>query len=265
MKNRIFMTLIMSAALALSAFAQSSSGSGAAPAATGPGGGSKPASNTDFWDGDEPSLGSLLLHPFATKEYVRRHVQPIRDRVNELDEITAANTKTIRDVDARAQHGIQLASAKASLADEHAQDAANKAQMAQQSASALNTRIASDETMVGNIDQYKSGAQTEIRFRPGQTVLSKEAKDALDEMAGHLKNQHGYIIEVQGFSSGQGQAAIANSRKMADSVVRYLVLNYEIPAYRIYVLGMGNASEAHGAKGTRVEVSLLKSDLAKSQ
>jgi hypothetical protein len=70
---------------------------------------------------------------------------------------------------------------------------------------------------------------------------------------------------VQGFSSGQGQAAIANSRKMADSVVRYLVLNYEIPAYRIYVLGMGNASEAQGAKGTRVEVSLLKSDLAKSQ
>jgi outer membrane protein OmpA-like peptidoglycan-associated protein len=265
MKNRLFVTLLMSATLAIAAFAQqSSSNSGAVPAATGPGG-SKPASNADFWDGDEPSLGSLILHPFATKEYVRRHVQPIRDRVNELDEITAANTKMIRDVDARAQRGLQLASAKTSLADEHAQDAASKAQMAQQSASALNTRIASDETMVGNIDQYKSGAQTEIRFRPGQTVLSKEAKDALDEMAGHLKNQRGYIIEVQGFSSGQGQAAIANSRKMADSVVRYLVLNYEIPAYRIYVLGMGNASEAQGAKGTRVEVSLLKSDLAKSQ
>jgi outer membrane protein OmpA-like peptidoglycan-associated protein len=119
--------------------------------------------------------------------------------------------------------------------------------------------------MIGNIDQYKSGPQTEIRFRPGQTVLSKEAKDALDQMAAQLKNQRGYIIEVQGFSSGQGQAAIANSRKMADSVVRYLVLNYEIPAYRIYVIGMGNAAAAQGAKGTRVEVSLLKSDLAMSQ
>lgn len=262
--NRLFMTLFMSAALALSAFAQSSSGSGAAPAATGPGGGSQRSSNADFWDGDEPSLGSLILHPFATKEYVRRHVQPIRDRVNELDEITATNTKLIRDVDARAQHGIQLASEKASLADGHAQDAANKAQMAQQTAAALNTRIAADETRIGSLDQYKSGAQTEIRFRSGQTVLSKQAKDALDEMAGPLKNQRGYIIEVQGFSSGQGQAAIANSRKMADSVVRYLVLNHEIPAYRIYVLGMGNAPAA-GAKGSRVEVSLLKSDLAQSQ
>jgi outer membrane protein OmpA-like peptidoglycan-associated protein len=205
------------------------------------------------------------MHPFATKEYVRRHVQPIRDRVNELDEITAANSKMIRDVDARAQQGIQLASAKANLADEHASDAANKAQVAHQTATALNTRLATDETAVGNIDQYKSGPQTEIRFRPGQTVLSKEAKDALDQMAAQLKNQRGYIIEVQGFSSGQGQAAIANSRKMADSVVRYLVLNYEIPAYRIYVIGMGNAAMTQGAKGTRVEVSLLKSDLAMSQ
>jgi outer membrane protein OmpA-like peptidoglycan-associated protein len=270
MKNRIFMTLLLSAGLALAAVAQqTSSNSGAQPAATGRGGSqsasSQPASTQGFWDGDEPSLGSLLMHPFATKEYVRRHVQPIRDRVNELDEITAANSKMIRDVDARAQQGIQLASAKANLADEHASDAANKAQVAHQTATALNTRLATDETAVGNIDQYKSGPQTEIRFRPGQTVLSKEAKDALDQMAAQLKNQRGYIIEVQGFSSGQGQAAIANSRKMADSVVRYLVLNYEIPAYRIYVIGMGNAAMTQGAKGTRVEVSLLKSDLAMSQ
>ena len=115
--------------------------------------------------------------------------------------------------------------------------------------------------MVGNIDQYKSAPPTEIRFRPGQTVLSKQAKDALDEIATQLKNQHGYVIEVQGFSSGQGQAAIANSRKIADSVVRYLVLNHEIPTYRIYVVGMGNAAVAKRTSGTRVEISLLKNDL----
>ncbi|MGA7928155.1 MAG: OmpA family protein [Candidatus Sulfotelmatobacter sp.] len=265
MKIRIFISLLLSAGLTLAALAQqTTSNSGASPAATGRGG-SQPASNHDFWDGDEPSLGSLIFHPFATKQYVRRHVQPIQDRVHELDEITAANSKMIKDVDARAQQGIQLVSDKANLADQHASDAANKAQMAQQTAAALDTRLATDEAKVGNIDQYKSGAQTEIRFRPGQTVLSKQAKEALDDMAGQLKNQHGYIIEVQGFSSGQGQAAIANSRKMADSVVRYLVLNYEIPAYRIYVIGLGNAAVAQGAKGTRVEVSLLQYDLAMSQ
>src|SRR5258708_36009895 len=131
------------------------------------------------------------------------------------------------------------------------------------------TGIQTVETVGGNIDQYKASNQTEIRFRPGQTMLSKNAKDALDQMADGVKGQRGYIIEVQGFSSGKGQAAITVSQKMAESVVRYLVLNHEIPVYRIYLVGMGNAPIANADEtakpkhmsGGRVEVSLLKNDL----
>jgi outer membrane protein OmpA-like peptidoglycan-associated protein len=274
MTNRIFITMLLSTGFALSAFAQqTTSSSNAQPAASANQG--APASQSltasgdeplqspprqDFWDGDEPSLTWLVLHPFASKQYVRRHVQPIQDRVNELDEITADAGRRIRDIDARAQKGIQLVSAKTSLADEHAQDAANKAQMAHQTVATLDTRISTTQTVVGNLDQYKAGAQTEIRFRPGQTVLSKQAKDALDDLASQVKGQHRYIIEVQGFSSGRGQAAIANSKKMADSVERYLVLNHDVPAYRIYVIGMGNAPEEKRAMGSRIEVSLLKNE-----
>jgi outer membrane protein OmpA-like peptidoglycan-associated protein len=263
MKARSFLTLLLSTGLALPAFAQqTSSSSSAQPQASADQIApiAEPA-RQDFWDGDEPSLGALLLHPFASKEYVRRHVQPIRDRLSELEELTASNQKMTRDVDARAQQGIQLASAKVSIADEHAAEAANKAQTAHQAAATIDARLSADETRLGNIDQYKSGQQTEIRFRPGQTVLSKQAKDALDEMAVPLKNRRGYIIEVQGFASGHGQAAIANSRKMADAVERYLVFNYAIPAYRIYVIGMGNAPAAERTGGTRLEISILKNDL----
>jgi outer membrane protein OmpA-like peptidoglycan-associated protein len=263
MRNRLFI-LLLSALLAAPALAQQSNiasniaSNAPAGSANQSASSTQPASREDFWDGEEPSFGALLLHPFATKEYVRRHVQPIRDRLNELEEMTEANRKMTRDVDARAQQGIQLASAKVNLADEHATDATSKAQTAHQATDTIATRLTTDEKLVGNIDQFKAKAQTDIRFRPGQTVLSKEAKDALDEMAAPLKNQHAYIIEVQGFASGQGQAAIANSRKIADAVVRYLVLNHEIPAYRIYVLGLGNAS---ATKGTHVEINLLKNDL----
>ena len=211
------------------------------------------------------------LNPFARKKYVQRQTAPIRDRVNELDELTASNGKMIKDVDSRAQEGVRLASTKANEADQHAVDAGNKAQAAQQTATQANTRLTTVEQVVGNIDQYKAANQTEIRFRPGQTVLSKNAKSALDDMATPLKNQRGYIIEVQGFSSGRGTAAIQTSQKMADSVVRYLVLNHEIPVYRIYVVGMGNApvqtanadenGKAKRTSGGRVEVSLLKNDL----
>jgi hypothetical protein len=84
-----------------------------------------------------------------------------------------------------------------------------------------------------------------------------------------VKGQRGYIIEVQGFSSGKGQIAIQNSQKMAESVVRYMVLNHEIPVYRIYLVGMGNApvgetddaAKTKHVSGGRVEISLLKNDL----
>ena len=209
------------------------------------------------------------VNPFARKKYVQRQTQPIRDRVNELDELTSANSKQIKDVDSRATEGIKLASDKANEADQHAIDAGNKATQAQQSAQQVTTRVQTVENVVSNIDQYKASNQTEIRFRPGQTVLSKNAKDALDTMAGNLKGQRGYIIEVQGFSSGRGQTAITTSQKMAESVVRYLVLNHDIPVYRIYLVGMGNApapstdetAKSKRISGGRVEVSLLKNDL----
>jgi outer membrane protein OmpA-like peptidoglycan-associated protein len=203
---------------------------------------------------------------------VQRQITPVQNRINELDELTAANSKMIKDVDGRAQQGIQQASAKATEADQHAVDAGNKATAAQSTATQANNRLTTVEGVVSNIDQYKATNQTEIRFRPGQAVLSKNAKSALDDLATPLKGQHGYIVEVQGFSAGKGQSAIATSRKMADAVVRYLVENHEIPVYRIYVVGMGNApapeaanAEA-GAKpkrmsGGRVEVSLMKNDL----
>jgi outer membrane protein OmpA-like peptidoglycan-associated protein len=286
MKNRVLVALFVAIVLALPAFAQTGSTSQDQPAASQPTQTAPAASNTDQASSTSSTVGATgkqplqaethegfwgKMNPFARKKYVQRQTEPIRDRVNELDELTANNTKQIKDVDARAQQGIQLASAKATEADQHAIDAGNKAQAAQQTATQANTRLTTVEQVVGNIDQYKATTQTEIRFRPGQSVLSQNAKTALDDMATPLKNQRGYIIEVQGFSSGHGQAAIATSQKMADSVVRYLVLNHDVPVYRIYVVGMGNApvpsasaddqAKTKRTSGGRVEISLLKNDL----
>jgi outer membrane protein OmpA-like peptidoglycan-associated protein len=288
MKNRIFVALIITVVLAVPGFAQQSNAQqtnsnanapGASAAQTAPPSQSagtpereplQPVTSRDFWDGDDPNVVNLVTHPFARKKYVQRHTGPIRDRLNELDELTAENARTIKDVDARAQHGIQLASEKTNLADEHATDATNRVQTAQTAATQASTRVSGVEQMVGNLDQYKADSQTEIRFRPGQSVLSKQAKDALDQMAAPLKDQRSYIIEVHGFAAGSGQAAIANSRMMASSVVRYLVQSHQIPVYRIYAVGMGNAPEAgegttaKHVSGGRVEINVLRNDLVSS-
>jgi len=284
MKTRTLVTLFLAvmflaATLTFPAFAQQTNSDSSASQAA-------PASQTsstdtaheplpapaprDFWDGDDPNLGNLVLHPFARKAWVKRQVGPIRDRINELDEITADNATKIRDIDDRSQKGLQLASERVNLADQHASDAANKAQIANGAATDASTHVSKVEQMVGSLDQYKASTQTEIRFRSGQTLLSKQAKDALDQMANPLKDQRSYVIEVHGFAPGRGQAAIALSQKMADSVVRYLVLTHNIPVYRIYTVGMGNApvagtEEAKRPAGARVEVTLLRNDLLAAQ
>jgi outer membrane protein OmpA-like peptidoglycan-associated protein len=275
MKNRAVVALFVAFVLSLPALAQqpansttSDQSSQASSSPTAPSGDTATGKAPLQYESHQGFWGKI--NPFARKKYVQRQTQPIRDRINELDELTSANSKMIKDVDSRAQQGIQQASAKASEADQHAVDAGNKATQAQNTATQANNRLTTVEGVVSNIDQYKSTNQTEIRFRPGQTVLSKNAKSALDDLATPLKGQHGYIVEVQGFSAGKGQEAIATSRKMADAVVRYLVENQEIPVYRIYVLGMGNApvqtANENGEKpkrmsGGRVEVSLMKNDL----
>jgi len=276
MKNRTIFALLLAVIVAVPVFAQQTSTTPTQPATT-QATTTQPATSTDTATGKAPLQPETRegfwgrVNPFARKKYVARQTQPIADRINELDELTAANGKAIKDTDARAQAGIQLASAKANEADQHAIDAGNKAQAAQQTAQQAHTRLNTVEQVVTNIDQYQPTTQTEILFKSGQTVLSQNAKTALDEMATPLKGQRGYVVEVQGFSSGHGQVAISTSQKMAESVVRYLALNHDIPIYRIYLVGMGNAPAPVSASagdtkpkritGGRVEVSLLKNDL----
>lgn len=270
MKSCILALLLPCMLLTLTAFAQQSTPANAQTSASaGPESIREPLTDpkpVNFWDGDDPNVINLVTHPFARKAWIKRYLAPIHDRINELDEITNEDATRIKDIDARAQHGIQLASEKANLADEHASDATARAQTAQTSATQASARVAAEEQVVSNLDQYRGTVQTEIRFRPGQTVLSKQAKDALDEMAAPLKNQHNYVVEIHGYAAGRGQAAITSSQKIADSVVRYLVETHQVPVYRIFVIAMGDTplaadSSAKHVGGGRVEISLLKNDL----
>ena len=225
------------------------------------------------------------LNPFARKKWVARQMDPIRGRVNELDELTAKNSSAIKDVDARATKGISEANAAASQADQHAQAANQLATQANTTAQDASTRVNSLHTAVQSIDQYQPVTDAEIRFRPGQTKLGEQSKQALDQIADQLKGHSGYILQVQGFSATRGQAGIANSQAITQAVVRYLVEQHDVPLYRIYTIGLGNAvvksaadaqaqtqqtanakpAKAERFRGGKVEVALLKNGIADLQ
>ena len=169
MKNRTIFALLLAVILAVPVFAQQTSTTPNQPMTTQPA--TQTATKADSATGKDPLQPETRegfwghMNPFARKKYIARQTQPIRDRINELDELTASNTRAIKDTDARAQQGIQLASAKANEADQHAIEAGNKAQAAQQTAQQAHTRLNTVEKVVTNIDQYQPSAQTEIRFK----------------------------------------------------------------------------------------------------
>jgi outer membrane protein OmpA-like peptidoglycan-associated protein len=210
-------------------------------------------SNEGFWG---------HMNPFARKKWVNRQLDPVKDRLNELDQLTAKNANDIKDVDARAQAGIHQAESTAGQASETATAANNTANQANQLAQQANTTTTQLNTTVGNLDQYHKVNDTEIRFRPGQTVLNDRAKDALSQIATQLQGQKGYIVEVAGYSHARGQAGITSSQHMADAVTRYLA-EHQVPVYRIHQVAMGNATtDDETVSGSVVHVTLLQNSLA---
>jgi outer membrane protein OmpA-like peptidoglycan-associated protein len=212
------------------------------------------------------------INPFARKKYVQRTMEPLRNRVNELDELTAANARAVRDLDERSQEGIARAEKKAMEADRKATEAGQRAEQAHSTAQQAGARLQVVEQVLENVGTYHPVTQAEIRFRTGQPRLGAEAKAALDEVATPAREGRGYVVEIHGFAPPAGRAGIERSQELAQAVARYLVLEHGVPVHRIYVLGRGNATvEGEDGKprrvtgGGRVEVNLLKNNLDELQ
>src|SRR5580700_2825676 len=179
--------LVLGSALGVSAFAQSSATptqtTNDQPAATSSSTMS-PSDNTTYATGkplqDQSKEGFWgHMNPFARKKWVNRQTAPIKDQVNELDQLQAKNANDIKDVDSRSQAGIKNAMNAANTADQHAQDAANRANAANQLAGSASTRTDSLNTTVGNLDQYQMVSATTVKFAPGRTTLGPTAKSDL--------------------------------------------------------------------------------------
>lgn len=218
--------------------------------------------------------GSLpLTVGCATKNYVKSQTTPVINNVNELDDQTAKNTRNIRDTDTRAQQGIAQVNSKAATADQKALAAGQTADRANQNATQASNRVTSLAGTVENLDNYQSVADTTVLFSFDKADLTRKDKQTLDDFAAQLQSQKHYIIQVEGYTDSTGPADYNYqlSQRRADVVIQYLAQKYNVPAHRIFLIGLGkdnpvaqNTSASGRAKNRRVDVRLMANSLTES-
>lgn len=212
------------------------------------------------------ALGMASTVGCASKNYVRNQTTPLINKTNELDDLTAKNSNAIKDVDARAQAGIQQVNAKTAEVEQKTQAASQQAAQAQTSADNAVHRVDTLQNAVANLDNYRVVTETSVHFGFDKDNLTKKAKEALDQLAADVPNAKGFIITVEGGADAVGSEDYnyGLSERRADSVIQYLASEHNIPAYKFYVIGLGkdkpvdsNKTAEGRAKNRRVDVRLM--------
>ena len=212
------------------------------------------------------AVGMAATVGCSSKNYVKSQTTPLINKTNELDDLTAKNSRDIKDVDTRAQAAIQAVNAKTSEVEQKTQTAAQNAQQAQQMADAANGRVGVLTNTVANLDNYHAVAETSVKFGFDKDNLTPKAKEALDQLASQIASTKGYIIALEGGTDSVGPADYNYdlSQRRANSVIQYLASQHNVPAHKIYLIGLGkdkpvdsNKTAEGRKKNRRVDVRLM--------
>ena len=206
----------------------------------------------------------------ATKTYVKQQTTPVINKVDELDDRTAQTTRGIHDTDAKAQQGIQGVEAHASAADQKAVAAKQSADQAQQLASNANNGVNDLTNRVANIDNFHAVTQASVHFGFNKAELSAKDKQQLDEIGQQIPNIKGYIVQIEGSTDSVGNPAYNYelSQRRAAAVTQYLASKYNVPAHKVFIIGLGkdapaekNTTAKGRAENRRVDVRIMTNSL----
>jgi outer membrane protein OmpA-like peptidoglycan-associated protein len=133
---------------------------------------------------------------------------------------------------------------QAQLAEHHAKIAANKA--------AIDAAV----TRFGQLDDYYIFDELTVYFGNGQVKVDPKYNSQLMALIEKAKTIEGYMIEVKGFASASGSAAMNQklSEDRANAVTNILIQQGRVPLTRMLAPGaMGESEQVGNAKSTESE------------
>jgi outer membrane protein OmpA-like peptidoglycan-associated protein len=201
----------------------------------------------------------------ATKGFVRQRTDQLENRVEQLNEQDRKHAEqlgqTQKDLE-ETERDLSATKERVSTVEGHTNEALSRSDRNARGLDELRQRIA-------NLDDYKLAGESSVLFGFDQDTLTPEARAELDRLAASTPEGKRFFIAVEGFTDSIGSETynLNLSRRRADSVVHYLVMQHNVPVYRIHVIGLGQqkpldegTSREARAKNRRVEVRIFSAD-----
>jgi OmpA-OmpF porin, OOP family len=209
----------------------------------------------------------LLAGGCATKKYVAQQTAPINQKVQEVEK-AAQNTQKQLESD---EPKISAAQEKADSADARAGDALGRADAAGKKSDQVRADLRNElSERIANLDDYKPAGDAVVLFKFNSAKLTDDAKQQLDQIGkGQVGSMKRYFVAIQGFTDkiGPDDYNLQLSRRRAEAVQKYLVETYNVPVYRIQIVGLGKDKPVNDQKtkddrekNRRVEITVFSAD-----
>ncbi len=216
-------------------------------------------------EGRGDSSGSLAAekvrfskNDLAVAQSIDSRVSPAENRISQSEERLTQTEQNAERISGQIDELMAISNA-----------ARGGAKAAQDSADAAIAGVNATNQRISAVDDYVVQSNQIINFKVGSAVLSPEGKQNLDTVAQTALTMKGYLIEVTGFASSDGNEKKNKelSRRRAQAVLDYLIETHNIPLRRIGTsFGFGeaqaiadNATRQGREQNRRVEVKLTVS------
>lgn len=212
----------------------------------------------------------LLAGGCATKKYVAKQTDPINQKIQEVDKNQQSTQKQLEGDEPK----ISAAAEKADSADSRATDAIGRADAASKKSDQVRADLRNElGERIANLDDYKPAGDAVVLFKFNSAKLTDDAKQQLDQLGkGQVGSMKRYFVAIQGFTDkiGPDDYNLELSRKRAEAVRNYLVETYNVPVYRIQIVGLGKDKPVNEQKtrddrekNRRVEVTVFSADTSR--
>lgn len=145
-------------------------------------------------------------------------------QVEELDQMSRRLRQESQDLRRTAEEALQQSG-----------EARQRADSARQVGDSALGGLADTNRRIAAVDDFQVVEEVSVFFPFASAKLSEEAKDRLDQLVARIQSEKGFVIEVRGFASPDGNAHFNRrlSEERAESVRRYLVEHHQVPLRRV--------------------------------